>query len=473
MNFCEHCGARLGTGRYCGNCGRLAVEDAGVTDAGAAATPTPTDAPTKTEKTEKAEQTDEVATAGQTNATHLKNPFADIGLADYGRDIVALVLLIATFGMPWDASDTSADKIHVVLVTMLAMASLTLPYLKRGRVLPSTWDDSEVRVARALANVPYVVVVVITIAVDLATDDPTSGGVGVGVAFGLAGVVLAAQARSGELASPVGQAQVWRLVTVVLGVVAAVLTMVRLIYLLANISPGTEWTSVVLDTMVPLIYLMVLVVPVIGVWRGNIDSRNLLIAVGVAGVVLSSWRLSDQDVLPDVLSIPVDGPAELLWLSAAAAVTAPGVPQLFRPIWAVGQWLDTARSAFGLTAVLAGAAAAYWAVFMVGIESGRVTTITLLVLALLAVTAALVGRNTLRADPTTGWPVALVGASVLAVIAVISQAVHAASDPIGGATVNALVVVSVLAFAATILLALTIPREIRDEFGKVSFSHEK
>src|SRR5690554_3806445 len=161
MNYCQYCGARLGDGPYCGNCGRAIPQEgntrtmpvtpdayeAGGGQGGAAA------------------GADEGVRAEE-RATHPErptNPFADIGFADYLRDIAALVLLIATFSMPWDATGTAADKIHVVLATLLAMAALTLPYLKRGHVLPARTENAELRIARGLAVVPYLVVVAVTI----------------------------------------------------------------------------------------------------------------------------------------------------------------------------------------------------------------------------------------------------------------------------------------------------------------------
>src|SRR5690606_16687284 len=138
-----------------------------------------------------------------------RHPFGDIAAADYVRDAVALVLLIASLSMQWDATGEAADRLHVVLVTLLAMASLTLPYLRRAGVLPDGWGNVEVRVARALANVPYVAVVALTIVIDIAADGPTGGG-GVGLGCGLAGAVLAHQPREADWDDGAGEGQLRR-----------------------------------------------------------------------------------------------------------------------------------------------------------------------------------------------------------------------------------------------------------------------
>ncbi|HEX6233824.1 MAG TPA: zinc ribbon domain-containing protein [Jiangellaceae bacterium] len=459
MNFCQNCGARLGEGKFCGNCGhpvpsgQQATSSPVVEDATRPIPPqvdqTLMDAPT-------------VAAAPPS-----RHPFGDISALDYVRDVLALVLLVASFSMPWDANGTAADRIHVVLVTLLAMASLTLPYLRRAGVLPDAWGNSEVRVARVLANVPYFVVVALTIVIDIATDGGDSGGVGVGVGFGLAGAVLAAQARHADEADDPGHGQAWRLAAVGIAAVAAALTVVRLAVVLADLSGAEpEWGPVTLALLEPVIFIAVLLVPVAALLGGRSAARDVLVALGVVAAVMGLWRMSEGSGLPEVLRIRDDGPAELLWLAIAAAVLAAGVARLLSPSPALSHWIDTAARALGLAAILAGLAALYWIVVVTSVEDGRGTSITVLVLLLLAVAAAVVGRSAVRRNPRDGRPVALAVAGVLVLIAIIDLAVETAG-PHELTHVSALVVSSLFVLPALVVVALTVPRAVRDELGPV------
>lgn len=397
-----------------------------------------------------------------------RHPFADIRPGDYVRDVLALVLLIATFSMPWDSAGAAADRIHVVLVTLLTMASLTLPYLKRAGVLPESWSNAEVRVARTLANTPYFVVVALTIVVDIAAEGAGSGGVGVGVGFGLAGAVLAAQARAADQDGEPAQGYAWRMVASGLVAVVIALTAVRLVVILAGLGdpgPTPEWDTVALSLLEPLIFLAVLLVPAVGLLRAQATARNLLVALGLVAVVMGYWRMSEGGLgMPEVLSMRDGGPAELLWLPAAAAVSAAGVSSQLTPVSSYRLWMDTALRSLGLAGVLAGLSAVFWVVVVASVDFGRGTTITVLVLVLLALVTALVGRSSLRGDPGQGRPVALAAAAVLVLIAIIDLAVETAG-PVGLFGVSALVVSALFVLAAVIVLALTVPRAVRDALG--------
>jgi hypothetical protein len=456
-----------------------ATESASETPAGPATEPSSgTGAPAEPAGAAAYVGADAETSAADSAATQVKNPFADIGLADYARDVVALILLIATFGMPWDYTDAAADKIHVVLATLLAMSALTLPYLKRGHVLPGNWGDSEVRIARMLAVAPYVVIVAVTIVIDIVSDDRASGGIGIGVAFGLAGAVLTAQARVCELGGPdddhddvqngaASQAMVWHTAVVSLAGLAGLLTIVRLVFVLSDIGPNAEWTVIALAILGPLLALVVLAVPAAALVRRYPAARTMVLTVGAIALVLAFWRLSEDSLLSDVLSVRDRGPEELLWLAAAAAAAAPGLSRLLQPASEARRWLELTRRLLGLTAVVAILAAGYWALFMVDVPFERGSTITLVVLTLLVAAAAAVGRNSLRHDATQGRIIALAVGGVLAVLGIVMLAIAAAADVAGRTFVGVLVMTMVLTVAVVIVLGLTVPRGVRQELGPV------
>lgn len=456
MNFCQNCGARLGDGKFCGNCGHPIPSTQRATSAPVIGDATRPVSPA-------ADETLVDAPAGPPS----RHPFGDVSALDYVRDVLALVLLIASFSMPWDAEGTAADRIHVVLVTLLAMASLTLPYLRRAGVLPGGWGNSEVRVARVLANAPYFVVVVLTIVIDIAADDGASGGIGVGVGFGLAGAVLAAQARHADEADDPRHGQAWRLAAVGIAAVAAALTIVRIVVVLTDLGgTDSDWGTVALALIEPVIFIAVLLLPVAALLAGRSPARDVLIALGVVAAVIGLWRMSEGSGLAEVLRIRDDGPAELLWLAIAAAVLAAGVARLLSPLPASSHWIATATQALGLSAIVAGLAALYWVVVVTSVEEGRGTSITVLVLLLVAVVASIVGRSAVRKNPRDGRPVALAAAGVLVLIAIIDLAVETAG-PHGLTQLSALVVSSLFVLPALVGVALTAPRAVRDELGPV------
>lgn len=456
MNFCQNCGARIGDGKFCGNCGHPIPPAQRATS-----TPVIEDATRPVSSAP-----DETLVDAPAASPPSRHPFGDISPLDYVRDILALVLLIASFSMPWDAEGTAADRIHVVLVTLLAMASLTLPYLRRAGVLPGGWGNSEVRVARVLANSPYFVVVALTIVIDIAADGDGSGGIGVGVGFGLAGAVLAAQSRHADEADDPGHGQAWRLAAVGIAAVAAALTIVRIVVVLTDLGGTNDWGPVALALIEPVIFIAVLLLPVAALLAGRSPARDVLITLGVVAAVMGLWRMSEGSGLAEVLRIRDDGPAELLWLAIAAAVLAAGVARLLGPLPASSHWIETATLALMLSAILAGLAALYWVVVVTSVEEGRGTSITVLVLLLVAVVAAIVGRSAVRNNPRDGRPVALAAAGVLVLIAIIDLAVETAG-PHGLTQLSALVVSSLFVLPALVGVALTAPRAVRDELGPV------
>lgn len=462
MKFCQYCGARLGEGPYCGNCGRAVAAAATqpvVTDA-SATQPVPEGDHTRV-------QDQPVADAAVPPSRH---PFGDIRPADYVRDIVALVVLIASLSMPWDAAGAAADRLHVVLVTLLSMASLALPYLRRAGVLPDGWGNAEVRVARALANVPYFVVVVLTIVIDIAAEGPDTGGVGVGVGFGLAGAVLAAQARAADHDADRDLGELWRMITLGLAAVVAALTVVRLVVVLVRLAdaPVADWGAVTMALLEPLIFLAVLAVPVFGLLGRSASARIVLLSVGVTGAVLGLWRMSEGGGLQEVLIIRDVGPMELLWLATAAAASAAGVAGRMAPVSGYELWTGAATRALGLATVLAGLSALFWVVVVTSFEEGRGTTITVLLLLLLALIASVVGRSSVRANPRQGRPVALAVAAVLTLIVIVDLAVQTAGQ-FGLLTISALTMTGLVVLAALVVFALTAPKSVRDELGPVDF----
>lgn len=132
----------------------------------------------------------------------LKAAFANVPESDYVRDVLALVLLIASLKLPVTslAGQTvlaSTQSLYVLTATLAGLA-LTLPYLTRFGIMPKGWTVARTRAVRIILAVPYIGYFLwLLVAPHLM--ELTHLGIGSAFAVGGAGVALAAQARSSEL----------------------------------------------------------------------------------------------------------------------------------------------------------------------------------------------------------------------------------------------------------------------------------
>src|SRR5665647_1819412 len=127
--------------------------------------------------------------------------FAGLTAGDYLRDVVAALLLLISLGLRWDYANVAVDRIDVVLITIVSVFSLAVPYMARMGALGQGWTAGGVRWVRLLANAPYFVLVAVYLVIDILDGGyrGTGGGIGVALGVGLAGAILAAQPREGEL----------------------------------------------------------------------------------------------------------------------------------------------------------------------------------------------------------------------------------------------------------------------------------
>lgn len=394
------------------------------------------------------------------------NPFSDLRAGDLVRDAVAVTLLLLSFGMPWDFYDTSTGRLYVVFATLLSIASVALPYLRRGGILPASWTDRTVRVSRLVANVPYAVVVVVTLVLGyVGSGGPGGGdGIGIGVAFGLAGAVLAAQPRTSERSSETGDAELWRLTVGVLAALIAVLTVVSLVFVLVD-SEGADWADIAYIVLYMLFFAVVALIPASRLLRGGGPARDVLVVLGAVGLLAGFWLLGAESG-SGVWSLRYSGPVIAFWPALAAAASAASLPSVLSSEAGSRRWITLALRLFRLAVVATGFAALLAAVAIARDETGRGTEITLLVVLLLALVAALVGRNALAADARTGRPTALVAAGAFVIVGIVYAAVAANADT-GFDTLAAVVVSILFVFAGGIVYALLGPAQVREDLGPV------
>ncbi|AYY14078.1 hypothetical protein EF847_16600 [Actinobacteria bacterium YIM 96077] len=403
------------------------------------------------------------------------NPFAAIPIGDYVRDVLSVLFLLVPLGMAWDFEDQATGKVYVILVTLLSIISLSLPYLRAASVLPDTIRPAQQRLVRLLANVPYVAVVLVTLVLAYLGDGGGPGGafgtgvdsgdgIGVGLVIGLAGVLMAAQGRSSEQ-DGAGDGALWRTVTLALAGVAVVLGLISAIIFLIDAGEFAEWSQIIVYVLVTLFFVGLPVLAVLGVMRHDAAWRDATVVLGVVGLIAAFWSLGAEETIGDVWSQRLMGPGFLVWPALAVAAAAPGLDVLIGRSGGAARWLGVPVRIFQLAIVTAVAGVAVFAFELIENEDARFPYITVLVLWLIALAVALVGRNALTADAQTGRPVAMGVAGALAVVGIVGAAVLGASD---AAFIERFAATSISAwfvFAIAIALVLTTPKSVRDELG--------
>lgn len=464
MNYCSNCGAPATGTAFCGNCGQPM-------SAGAAASGQPQpSAPA-------ASNPPGPSPAPGAQAVRL-NPFADITVLDYARDVIALVLLLVSFGMPWDLFDDSTGKVHVILVTLLSVISLSLPYLKRGGVLPPAWGPAELRLARLVANAPYVVVVLITLVLGYVGED-MGDGVGVGITFGLAGALLAAQGRQSEQGpGSAGDGPLWRWIATGTGALFALLTAISLItFLIGDTVDLLNWEAVTYLVLSALFFLALAALPQWFGVRGDAAWRDVLLLLGVVALFVGVWQLSAPQTIADAWSLSdalggfvPPGPQLLLVPALAVAASAAGLRALAAPVTGAAYWAAVASRLLQVALVAAALHAVMTVLLIIAIDTGRGVAIVVLVLDLIVLVAAIVGRNALNRDPRLGRGVAVISGGVFILLGIVIAAVLGSSDEMIVTILDATFVSVLWWFGAALALALTAPQSVQREYGPLSAS---
>lgn len=123
--------------------------------------------------------------------------------ADRGRDALAVVALLVSLALDWNADGIAVLRVDVAVVTLMSFVSLGLPAASRRGLFGSGWTPAKLRLTKMLIGVPYIVLVAVYLGWDVVSRwtewDYGSTGLGPAVWIGLAGAVLAAQPRQSDL----------------------------------------------------------------------------------------------------------------------------------------------------------------------------------------------------------------------------------------------------------------------------------
>lgn len=429
--------------------------------------------------------------APQAPAAPRPNPFKGIPVADFVRDGAALLLLLVSLALWVTPGEKVGDSYHFVLiiVTVISVLSLALPYLARGGVFPASWTVHQTRLARQVANAPYVLAVVVYVVLDIFKVGD-SYGVGTAFGLGLAGALLAAQPRETEmgpenldLAAP----KTWRAVTFGIAGLAAVTMLISLVMFLVDAGDYGSAIIVILGIVSWLVLVGFFGWAVYGVLVERSPSwRLFLVGLGTALVVVFLFGSGDSSSFlqaqsthalfwnapPTILSLQA-GLGSVFLPALAAAVSSPAFRRTLRSEDTTTSWIGTAVHALDYLAIVAGSAVVLSALW-IGIpnrdllEIGLGGLITSIILGLVVAGAAVYARLTLAARPANGRNLAFGAAGLALVLGIVLIVV---APTIGNRFAEYKLVSEghlLLAFAlpAIIVVALTVPKEIRAYFAQ-------
>ncbi|MEO8527752.1 MAG: hypothetical protein ABI435_01605 [Pseudolysinimonas sp.] len=411
-------------------------------------------------------------------------PFAGIPISDFLRDVFAATLLLVSFAMAWNVTGDATAHIEVILITLLSVFSLSITYLARAGVLPPTATVRTVWLIRLLANVPYLVLVVVYVIIDaISASGSVPGGIGFAMTFGLTGAIIAAQPRQAEVTalqhgSAIGET--WYRIVVGFGVVGLILVVVNLVLILVRFLPLIVYSGSPLAIVAILIAVFFYLGAIGALFAGMVlrseAGRLTALAIGVSTLGAVLIDLFSQRALSGVglesLNAPVFG--VLIFGLLAGLASAPPVKLAMRPIDPLTAWVRAASNLFVATAVLAlfttlTIILAFIVIGSQGADYGFTGFgIGIIVVTVLIALAAIIGRSLLTGNQSSARVPVLGISALLLVLGIVFIVIESNA---GLALRNAGARIGlpdlVLAFGLPIAIAafLTIPASVRAHYG--------
>ncbi|MEU2199031.1 hypothetical protein [Isoptericola sp. NPDC019482] len=374
-----------------------------------------------------------------------RSPFGGVAVRELVRDVVAAFALLVALPLPWDHAHRGSDRLEIVLATVLALLAIAAPYLRRGGVGPSSWDVLTSRRTVALACIPYAVVAVVYLVLDALAPADAAGGVGAGLAVGLAGAALAAAPRWAHAPA----------------VVAGVVALGTLATPVAALVQGAPWAVWVVGLLNALVVLGVLWFTAGTYLRsGDLASGYVLLALGgavalelvlFAGGNVDPWFESVHGQRLGLLLLPVVAAVTARRVVDDAAATV-GEPDDVR----AARWVAVALRALTIVALVA-AFVALVALVLVVADGVRVGRVLRLVVGVLMVGVAIAARRSLARDPRAGHAAAVGAACVIVVLGLVIVVARAGL----GTQSNVEELLVAFGLPAVALAALLVPPSVR------------
>lgn len=383
----------------------------------------------------------------------VRRAFAGVSGGDVVRDALAALLLLLGLTLPWDYGYEGLGRLEVVVITALSLVSLLAAYLASAGAYGSRFDARRAGLVRFALNVPYLLMVLGFLIGDAFVGDQPEmvGGIGAGLAVGLAGAVLAMAPRAAELGgrNPVDRA--WLTVLGAIGGVAVVWVLAGLMVFVlgddADVYSSAELLRVLLTV---LLGPAVLVLGVVGALRRDEGWRLALVAVGATPVLL--YLVAEAGAAPGILVESVHQlPGGLVfWPAAAAAAAAPSARRAMHVTRA--RWADAAGRVLTL-AIVAAAVDLLVRVLTIADSEEEVLWVVLAVLALAYLAAAVQARVLVREGRRVSPVVAFAAAGALFLLGLIGVLVLLGSEWSGVTEIDLLLALGLPAAFTGVLLA--------------------
>lgn len=386
----------------------------------------------------------------------VRRAFAGVTGGDVVRDALAALLLLLGLTLPWDFGYDGLGRLEVVVITALSLVSLLAAYLARAGAYGDRLDARKAGLVRFALNVPYLLMVLGFLIGDAFVGDQPEmvGGIGAGLAVGLAGAVLAMAPRAAELGGPGGRNPVDRAWLTVLGVIGGVAVVWVLAGLLvfvigddADLYTSAELLRVLLTV---LLGPAVLVLAVVGVLRRDEGWRLALVAVGATPVLL--YLVAEAGAAPGMLveSVHLLPGGLVFWPAAAAAAAAPSARRAMSVTRA--RWVDAAGRVLTL-AIVAAAVDLLVRVLTIADTEEEVLWVVLAVLALAYLGAAIEARVLVREGRRMSAAVAFGAAGALFLLGIIGVLVLLGAEWSGVREIDLLLALGLPAAFTGVVLA--------------------
>lgn len=457
--FCGQCGVQAIGGRFCRSCGAPLPS--------APEVPGPPVPPAQPPAAQWGVPQSQYPPAP---AVPMVNPFAGVPLTDFIRDLGALFLLFGALALRWDLTEDASGRWWVVIATIISAVSVGVPYLVKLNLIAG-WGAPQSRLVKHAAAAPYLVSVLAVLINELIhLNDDFEGGIGPAVGVGVAGALLAMQARASD-EEPTGAADAsWRTgLFAILGGGIAIVTVTLLIEFAMDVSDADPVSGLIGYTLLALTsYAIVFAIPFVSFLNGGREWGRVLATVGFAVIATQFFGGASDE---DPLFLAVGERAKSL---IGVFLVAAGIALLVsRPIQRrliaqppITSWVQTARNASTvLGAALALTAVGRLLVLIGGVETEGTEIVALALLVVAAGAAfligALLGGNP---DQARKLVVALTGGILL--LAIVEIAVARSGE--WYYAVFASETVGWFAMPGLILFSLLYPEEIRKTFQPIA-----
>lgn len=391
----------------------------------------------------------------------LRSPFDGTPRGDAIRDVLAAGLLLWSLTLPWDYVHQASQRLEVVLVTAVSLASLALGYLARANAFGPALTQARASTLRLLSNVPYLVLFAAFLLVDLFSGaNQEAGGVGAAAAVGLAGALLAAQPREAELvgrARPHPMDRVWALGPVIVAALFALTVLVAmLIFLVGDELYYAAGRDVAITIVSLLLGIVIIWLPLIGVLLRNGAWRLVLISFAVASLGLYLVGKEGAVSTSMVESVHSLSPGLVYWPALAVLVAAPSVRRAMRNPVAPGVAAATRLLTVAIVVAATDLLVAVLDLVDTDQTARRAILVVLAVFYLLVVVGARILPMRSRGARRAGFAIA----AALFVLGSVSLAVTA-GDPYLWVTTADLLLAVVIPVALAVFLAVQVSQEAR------------